>query len=720
MAQARFAGGGSDPERITKRAELAAGLKTVKGSRSYSQLTAAAQKLLALADSGRDPRGWTPELLVKGTVSGWFEGRTLPGRNKLLTFLAVCGVPTDQWRAWLNAVARVRITVPGPAIADYDPIRQLGVHQAIHVGAPDSDLAALTAYVVRDHDEELREALRIGRANQLLVLTGGSSVGKTRACYEAVAEVLPGWPVTHPATAKELLSLLECGVAPGTVLWLNETQRYLQPPDGQNVAIALQRLLDQPAGTGRVVVLGSMWLNPYWQNFTQPPGPGRPDEHPHVRDLLTKSSQRVDVAEDFQHLTDDQHTKLHHLAEQDPRLAAAITAGGTAARLTQILAGGPRMLKHYADLQIPRPVAHAVFTAAMDARRIGYDSPLPPALLELAAPGYLTPAQRAAPTGWLDAALADATQEIHGIRALTPVRTDGTIGEPDAFVLHDYLAQHTLKWRRRLPIPASLWEAVTTYVRDPADLTQLEVQADYRALTICHLRLLRAQARLGELNAADRLDMALAARGDGDALAELAERAEASEGEAKNWLALARGERDDAALAPLRARANALDEKAEDWLHRILGERTTDEVLPELRRRFYTGDMKAGDRLVTFLAELDDDALDEMRATMDHLLLGLVLAKRGDEDAVTELRARARSGDWWASRRLADVLVKRGDEEAMDELRARAESGDEYADGCLTMVMASRGDDDAMAKLRARDTEDGFESSSRGPGQSCR
>jgi hypothetical protein len=58
--------------------------------------------------------------------------------------------------------------------------------------------------------------------------------------------------------------------------------------------------------------------------------------------------------------------------------------------------------------------------------------------------------------------------------------------------------------------------------------------------------------------------------------------------------------------------------------------------------------------------------------------LARLLAERGDEAAIAELRARARPGDPYA-KELARLLAERGDEAAIAELRARADAGDPAA-----------------------------------------
>jgi hypothetical protein len=77
-----------------------------------------------------------------------------------------------------------------------------------------------------------------------------------------------------------------------------------------------------------------------------------------------------------------------------------------------------------------------------------------------------------------------------------------------------------------------------------------------------------------------------------------------------------------------------------------------------------------------FLQETTDDPEDWV--FMETEQLAMLLAERGDEAAIAELRARARPGDPYATQ-LARVLADRGDEAAIAELRARADAGDPAA-----------------------------------------
>jgi hypothetical protein len=96
------------------------------------------------------------------------------------------------------------------------------------------------------------------------------------------------------------------------------------------------------------------------------------------------------------------------------------------------------------------------------ARRIGFWSPLPVAMLAEAASGYRR--SRQGPPE-VDLAVADAMEPVCGVRALT--RAEGH--EHGAVILHRYLAQHAREARRGEAIPDSLWAAVTSVVDDVDD-----------------------------------------------------------------------------------------------------------------------------------------------------------------------------------------------------------------------------------------------------------
>ena len=79
----------------------------------------------------------------------------------------------------------------------------LEVHRPVQPEDPQPGLPSLPAYVPREHDVELGRVVRAAAegSSGIAVLVGGSSTGKTRACWEAVQllrHCKPGWRLWHP------------------------------------------------------------------------------------------------------------------------------------------------------------------------------------------------------------------------------------------------------------------------------------------------------------------------------------------------------------------------------------------------------------------------------------------------------------------------------------------------------------------------------------------
>jgi hypothetical protein len=724
----------SDPGQIGDRAQLAAALKTIKGERSYAKIKAAANTLCTrYPKGGRPEQRWSPQPLAKSTLTDWFSSRSLPTQDKLRTFLSVCGVSGEQWPAWEQKVDELKKhknkASTSRSITELHPIRHLRVSEAIYAASDVAqvvELSDLTPYVERAHDHRLREALRTGQGNQLLILVGDSSTGKTRACYEAVCAELPGWPVLRPTSRDELLTLLEAGVKPGTVLWLNETQHYIRGPRGADVGIALHRLLDTPSGAGtqRVVAIGSMWLHEYWIPLTRQPqhhNEAQEDPYLEVRELLTLPGVKIPVAADFTTATDRECDALRRAAEQDPRLRAALAAGGERLRIIQNLTGGPQLLNRY-HVDLYGTPGHAILTAAMDAWRIGYESPLPATMLEQAVTGYLTDEQRA---GSLAQAFTDAAERVRGVCALTPVRTATGVGESDAYVLHDYFAQHALGPRRRRdPIPSSVWDAVTAHPGAVENSARLADNAARRLLYRYAIPLYRHCDNVGDPNAARQLAGLLAQRGDvAKAIAILRAQADTDDADARWELASLLAEQGQS--IELRARAHAGDPAAAvTWAKQLTEQGKATEATALFQTQADAGNRSAAIHLARLLleqkfaelrarpdagdpaVERDQMTVDELRAHADAgnplamLLLVEMLAERGD---IEELRARGDSGNVFTKIRFAMFLAERGD---IEELRARADSGDFFAGVMLASLPAEHGE---VAELRVRaDDHDPF------------
>ena len=268
---------------------------------------------------------------------------------------------------------------------------------------PPAELPELLVYVPRGHDQLLAKVVHAaaGGRSGIAALVGGSSTGKTRACWEALSllrdEPEP-WRLWHPidptrpdAALRELPR-----IGPRTVVWLNEAQFYLDAADGglgERVAAGLRELLRDPA-RAPVLALATLWPQ-FWDALTARPL-SRADPHAQARELLAGHDITVPGA-----FTPAQTAQLAGSGDVRLVLAARLAADG---QVIQFLAGAPELLARYRNAP---PEAAALISAAMDARRLGMGAGLPPAFLEAAAPGYLTVDEwDALGEDWLEQALA--------------------------------------------------------------------------------------------------------------------------------------------------------------------------------------------------------------------------------------------------------------------------------------------------------------------------
>ena len=419
------------------------------------------------------------------------------------------------WLAVQTAAPPVSRAGLGRPVADCDPLA-LEVHPAIDLAGQersgDRVSDRLPAYMARAHDEQLRKiaAEVIAGGSRLVTLVGGSSTGKTRACWE-LAQYLDHqdpsrWRLWHPydptRPAAAVAAIDQAG--PHTIVWLNDAQHYLMLVDltlGERIAASLRTLLYDPR-RAPVLVLATLWPE-YWSALSTPPLAGTPDPFAQARVLLNGTV--IPVADVF---TPDEMATLTG-PEADPRLqqAATYAEGG---RITQYLAGVPELIDRY---RTAPPAARAIIQVAMDARRLGYPPALAHALLDRAAPGYLDDHDwDIVGEDWLEQALAYNAQPCKGARGpLTRIRTrpgeQSPQGAQPCYRLADYLEQAGRSERHDIYPPESLWIAFNTTITEPDLLRRLAQEAQLR----------------GRYQHAIWLYTRAAEHGDNDALRSLAE-----------------------------------------------------------------------------------------------------------------------------------------------------------------------------------------------------
>ena len=355
----------------------------------------------------------------------------------------------------------------------------LEVHRPVQPENLQAELPMLPVYVRREHDLELTRIVRVAArgSSGIAVLVGGSSTGKTRACWEALRllrDQPEQWRLWHPIDPSRPEAALRemSAIGPRTVVWLNDAHFYLNIPDGglgERVAAGLRELLRHPA-RAPVLVLATLWPE-FWDVLTARPE-GSADRHAQARELLVGRDITVPGA-----FTATQLRQLSHAG--DVRLAQAAAAAQDG-QVIQVLAGAPDLLARYRNAP---PAAAALINTSMDARRLGMGVGLPHAFLEAAVPAYLTEAEWAAlGTDWLEHALAYTAVPCKGVRGpLTrirprparsratgpgprkgdeqPVGGQGDVTPGPLYRLADYLEQHGRHHRENQIPPTGFWAA---------------------------------------------------------------------------------------------------------------------------------------------------------------------------------------------------------------------------------------------------------------------
>jgi hypothetical protein len=619
----------------------------------------------------------------------------------------------------------------GRPAARWDPV-DLGVHKVIG-GGP------MPPYVRRPHDDLLLAVLDPAvSASRLVVVRGGSSTGKTRAAYEAVMARLADWHLDYPLDPGALKARLETGVPARTVLWLGELRPYADANGGPAILSRVADLLDYD---GRLIIT-TVWPE-HWEDYAAAAraGLGAADPAGTVGLLLERLPELagwdpaeieparggvIDVPSSFT-LAELDAAAL----TGDPVLAAAAVAAagaGHAGQVAQYLAGVPDLLKRYEDPG-GNPYGQAMITAAMDVTRLGHASPLPAALIQEAAVGYLTDPQRTKDiASWRETALAWAVKELRGtVRALQPIASESGTGVA-GYQVADYLIQHATLKLRHAQVPISTWNAIVSHVGDPADAARLADSASSnRELYGYAIPLYRRASEIGDEHATRRLAELLVECGDLDGLRALAGAGDryvvaklvdllAERGDLDGLRALVAADDQYAASRLLDLLLDLGDLNGAEQFLRGRGNLAPSMRIAELlwergdldglRARADVGDEPAAFKLADLLRERGDlgGAVQVLSAVADadNVLasrrLAELLAERGDLDG---LRARADDGDNWAAFKLTDLLRERGDlDEAILALSAVADNGDGYATSKLTELLAKGGDLDGPSRLR--------------------
>ncbi|MFX0578246.1 helix-turn-helix domain-containing protein [Nocardia nepalensis] len=450
----------------------------------------------------------------KGTLHDLVSGRTdLPRWGTLARVLTACGVVDAELPAWQRAHGRAKTVVPGVPLSKVTDPFELEVHRPISLGVAD-ETASLPPYVRRKHDDKLADVvMRAAVGNSAMaVLVAGSSAGKTRALWESLRPLRDagGWRLWHPLdpTRRGAVDTLT-EVRPRTVVWLNETQKYLgngTDTGDEEAATQLRRILADSA-RAPVLILGTLWPV-HHNNLCRDPAS-------QVRKLL--DGNVISVPECF---TGADLEAVRQAAGADRRLALAFSRAEDG-EITQYLAGGPELIERYRFSS--SPAAKATIEVAMDLRRMGYRNAVPLEFFRDATPMYISDANwDGLEDDWLEQALAEAGRSCKGAQGpVTRIRTcprrlsadsrvpPDRVREPSTdsgpqYQLADYLDQYGRIQRAEQIPPVGFWEVVARHAL-PRDLARLGDAAWNRGLRIDAARLWKEATLHGDGRAAAAL-----------------------------------------------------------------------------------------------------------------------------------------------------------------------------------------------------------------------
>ncbi|MGW0825488.1 hypothetical protein [Streptomyces sp. NPDC002845] len=550
-----------------------------------------------------------------------------------------------------------------PVAREWDPL-QAGVKRA----RPGDDGSALPPYVERDLDTELRDRLAAaGRDGGLVLVTGDSTAGKSRAAFEALRAVLPDHRVVQPAAGGDLDATARAVARAGIpcVVWLDDLERYLGP-DGLTPG-----LLDRLARTA-TPVLATMRLRQY-ETFARGTT-GDDDARLETAALgmrILNAAERVDISRVW---SDQELARAED--HDDSRLVDAVAHHGPYG-VAEYLAAGPALLDAWQRAWLPggNPRGAALVAAAVDLARTGLPAPYPRELLAELHEGCLTEAggRRLRPEG-LDEAFAWATELRYGVTSLLLPAEEG-----DGWAVFDYLVDHTDG-----PVPMEVWDTALMRVTEPAerfavgyaawsaDLPHV-VEAAWRPMADLIPEVARwLGAVLDHEGQEDRAEEMFRSALHGSALHAGSVAAATDLG-----LLLARSGREGEAEAWLRLAVAHGDDRAMFLLAELLRQTDRPEAAEEhYRRAAAEGNVPARAGLGMLLADTgrEDEAEEHLRRAADAgntgaaAALGLLMARAGRVDEAEEFIGSAEHPGSFALWQLARGLTRaRGDAESAVE-----------------------------------------------------
>ncbi|MFF3838294.1 hypothetical protein [Streptomyces sp. NPDC001930] len=338
----------------------------------------------------------------------------------------------------------------------------LGIHPAFPLRSSRPGVVLdgeLPSYVLRDTDAELRAHLRHARDHGGLVLvSGASTAGKTRAAAEAMWAELAGWSLLIPVVPQSLEHLAAARLdLTRTVIWLNELHMYLGA--GRPQADAVTRLLALPDKPVLLATIRAHQLSDLEEGTGQDAHDDQRDQPSHDREVaavrgVLSRARRVRMERMF---SAGEVARAEELSS-DTRLATALRSAGRYG-VAEMLAAGPELL-HLLQAHTDAAEGHfggaALVHASVDVARVGWRGPVQTSLLRMLLPHYVPSGLRQE----VDDALFD--RELRWARRLRRGFSRLLVDDESGTGVRafDYLVDHAQARVPQPPVPTALWTAL--------------------------------------------------------------------------------------------------------------------------------------------------------------------------------------------------------------------------------------------------------------------
>lgn len=551
-------------------------------------------------------------------------------------------------------------TVPLPPVHEWPRCGDTAPETVgVHPTRQSEGLPPLPPYVLRETDRELRARVRDAKRGGFVLVTGPSSVGKTRAAFEAVRAELPRHTFLAPAENADLSGLPALAgtrrLRSGLVLWLDDLNRYLSR-DSVNLSL-LNRLIE-----ARVTVVATINNKALKAQFDRVDGTSDT-----VR--LLRAADPLPIGQVW---TADEVDRVSEA--KDERLEAALTAQEGSPRVAEYLVAGPQVLRDWRVAREPgddgHPRGYALVAAALDLRKTGLWRPLSRELLEELHHLYLREDTDPEP---LEEAWRWVSELRYGVaRLLVPDDTGPGLWDP-----YYYLLETAHRFDEE-EIPEQVWEAAEGRLREVTDRISYGMRAvahDRKEYCVRALRplpvdeLVRAAVIAGRRGHTDMTRLAFDLALDIDA------------GTAHYYVALHYWDEGptDENIGILRRSAEHgnLDGMSMLALYLFLRKRY-EEARPWFLRAAEGGDDRAM-TLAALYAEREKDP----------------------DEAEKWYRAAAEAGGAWQMHELGIHLLRHGDRgEAVGRLGEASANGYALATWALAELMFQDGDHDEAERLR--------------------